>query len=134
MRIRSISLFVIPVLLIMFASCTAEKKLKRRITGQWRIESYEEQNTNGESGKIDNPGTIEFFRNGKGKKMISGIPWRSTIKEGNDFRWQNSANTITLFDQNSIFAKSWIITVNKKSRQQWRSTDRGNVQTIELRR
>ncbi|RYF92941.1 MAG: hypothetical protein EOO00_06730 [Chitinophagaceae bacterium] len=125
---------LIAVVSIVFVSCSAEQKLKRRITGEWSIASYQEQNVSGENGAAANIGTISFNRNGKGSKNISGINWRRNVSEGRDFRWQNSANTVTIFDQNSIFAKSWIITVNKRKRQEWKSTDRGNVQTIELRR
>jgi hypothetical protein len=129
----------LPVLVTLISSfflfsCTAEQKLKRRITGEWNVASYTEQNVNGDDGTVDNVGRMSFRKNGKGFKNISGIPWRLTLNEGSEFRWQNSANTVTLFDKNSIFAKSWIITVNKKNRQEWKSTDRGNVQTLQLRK
>jgi PBP1b-binding outer membrane lipoprotein LpoB len=129
-------LSALPVLIstVLLFSCSAEKKLKRRITGEWTAASYTEQNVNAEDGTSENVGTMTFYRNGKGTKNITGIPWRRNFSEGRDFRWQNSANTVTIFDQNSIFAKSWIITVNRRSRQEWKSTDRGNVQTLQLRR
>jgi hypothetical protein len=131
-RLSTLLLFTAAILLV---SCSAEQKLKRRITGEWTIASYTEQNVSGNDGTSENVGRISFEKNGKGTKKITGIPWRRGLTEGTDFRWQNSANTITIFDQNSsIFAKSWIITVNKKSRQEWKSTDRGNVQTLQLRR
>jgi hypothetical protein len=120
---------------VFFVSCSAEQKLKRRITGQWTIASYSEQNVSGNDGTSENVGTLTFERNGSGTKKITGIPWRRSLSEGSDFRWQNSANTVTIFDNNaSILAKSWIITVNKKKRQEWKSTDRGNVQTLQLRK
>jgi hypothetical protein len=131
---RTLSFAVLAVSILLM-SCSAEQKLKRRITGEWTIASYSEQNVTGTDGTSENVGTIRFERNGRGSKKITGIPWRRSLSEGTDFRWQNSANTITIFDQNtSIFAKSWIITVNKKKRQEWKSTDRGNVQTLQLRR
>jgi hypothetical protein len=126
-----LSIFLAATLLV---SCSAEQKLKRRLTGDWTIASYTEQNLNGDDGTSENIGTMTFQKNGTGNKKVSGIPWRRNLSEGGSFRWQNSANTVTIFDQNSIFAKSWIITVNKKSKQEWKSTDRGNVQTLQLRR
>jgi hypothetical protein len=132
---RKFSSFIILATSVLLVSCSAEQKLKRRITGQWTIASYSEQNVTGNDGTSENVGTINFERNGKGSKKITGIPWRRSLSEGTDFRWQNSANTVTIFDQStSIFAKSWIITVNKKKRQEWKSTDRGNVQTLQLRK
>jgi hypothetical protein len=127
---------VLPILIssLLLFSCTAEQKLKRRITGDWNVASYTEQNVDGEDGTIDNAGTMSFYKNGKGAKNITGIPWKRNFNEGREFRWQNSANTVTLFDKSSIFAKSWIITLNKKKRQEWKSTDRGNIQTLQLRR
>jgi len=131
---RRLPVLWILITAVFFVSCSAEQKLKRRITGEWTIASYTEQNVNGEGGTSENSGTMTFNKDGKGVKSITGIPWRRNFSEGRDFRWQNSANTVTIFDQTSIFAKSWIITVNKKSRQEWKSTDRGNVQTLQLRR
>ncbi|RYY18213.1 MAG: hypothetical protein EOO04_24470 [Chitinophagaceae bacterium] len=129
-------LAIIPLMIstVLLFSCSAEQKLKRRVTGEWNVASYTEQNVDGEDGTVDNAGTLTFYKNGKGTKNITGIPWRRNFSEGREFRWQNSANTVTLFDKSSIFAKSWIITVNKKNRQEWKSTDRGNVQTLQLRR
>jgi len=127
---------MLPILIstLLLFSCSAEQKLKRRITGEWNVAAYTEQNVEGEDGTVDNAGTMSFYKNGKGVKNITGISWIRNFKEGREFRWQNSANTVTLFDKNSIFAKSWIITVNKQKRQEWKSTDRGNVQTLQLRR
>ena len=129
-------LSILPILIstVLLFSCSAEQKLKKRITGEWNVAAYTEQNVEGEDGTVDNAGTMSFYKNGKGVKNITGIPWRRNFNEGREFRWQNSANTVTLFDKNSIFAKSWIITINKKKRQEWKSTDRGNVQTLQLRR
>ena len=128
---------ILAILLIstgLLVSCSAENRLKRRLTGDWTITQYQEQNVNGGGGTTANVGTMTFYRNGRGTKNLSGIPWRQNISEGRDFRWQNTAESVTIFDQNSIFAKSWIITVNKKKRQEWKSTDRGNIQVMELRR
>jgi hypothetical protein len=128
------SIFVFLLASVLLFSCSAEQKLKRRLTGDWNITSYQEQNVDGEDGTSADIGTITFNRNGTGKRNLSGISWRRNFSERGDFRWQNSASTVTIFDKSSIFAKSWIITVNKKKRQQWKSTDRGNVQTVELKR
>ncbi len=125
---------ILLVLATLMVSCSAENRLKRRLTGEWNITQYQEQNLNGGGGTTANVGTMTFFRNGRGTKNLSGIPWRQNINEGREFRWQNSDASVTIFDQNSIFAKSWIITVNKKKRQEWKSTDRGNIQVMELRR
>ena len=129
-------LLMLPLLIsaMSLVSCTAEQKLKRRITGELNVAAYTEQNVDGEDGTVQDAGTMTFRKNGKGFKTITGIPWRRNFNEGKEFRWQNSANTVTLFDKNSIFAKSWIITLNKKNRQEWKSTDRGNIQTLQLRR
>jgi hypothetical protein len=128
---------VLAILMIsttILVSCSAENRLKRRLTGDWTITRYQEENVNGGGGTTANVGTISFSRNGRGTKNLSGIPWRQNIREGREFRWQNSAESVTIFDQNSIFAKSWIITVNKKKLQEWKSTDRGTIQVMELRR
>ncbi len=130
---RSTYAVVLGVALLVM-SCSAEGRLKRRLTGDWNITGYQEQNVNGGGGTTANVGRMTFYRNGTGAKSLAGIPWRQGLNEGAAFRWQNTAETVTIFDQNSIFAKSWIITVNKRKRQEWKSTDRGNVQVMELRR
>jgi hypothetical protein len=131
---QKLPLLTLALTALFLVSCSAEQKLKRRITGTWNISAYTEQNVNGDDGTTANVGTLTFFRNGRGEKSLTGIPWRVNVTEGNDFRWHNTANTVTILSENSIFAKSWIITINKKKRQEWKSTDRGNVQTIQLRR
>lgn len=134
MSMKKLSMLPLLISGMFLVSCTAEQKLKRRITGEWSVAAYTEQNVDGEDGTVQDAGTMTFRKNGKGFKTITGIPWRRNFNEGKEFRWQNSANTVTLFDKNSIFAKSWIITLNKKNRQEWKSTDRGNIQTLQLRR
>jgi hypothetical protein len=115
-------------------SCSAEKKLERRIRGSWTIASYEEKNINGSDGKSTNVGTMTFLKNGTGQKKLSGIPWRKSDHEATDFKWESGNNTITIYSPGSAFAKTWIITRNKKSTQEWRSTSRGDVQTVVLKR
>ena len=120
--------------LISLASCSAEKKLERRVRGTWTISRYEEKNVNGPSGVSTNLGSITFNKDHTGVKKISGIVWRQSAQEGSEFKWEVGNNTVTIQSPGSTFAKTWIITRNKKSTQEWRSTSRGDVQTVLMKR
>lgn len=115
-------------------SCSAEKKLERRIRGVWTIASYQEKNVNGADGTSTNVGTITFQKDGSGSTQLSGIPWRRSEREASEFKWSVGNNTVTIISSASAFAKTWIITRNKKSSQEWRSTSRGDVQTVVLKK
>lgn len=126
-----VAIFAVSIFLV---SCSAEKKLERRVRGTWTVAKYEEKNVTGPSGTSTNLGTIIFNKDKTGEKRISGITWRQTVREGSDFKWEVGDNTITIQSPSSNFAKTWIITRNKKSSQEWRSTSRGDVQTLYLKR
>lgn len=116
------------------ASCSAEKKFHRRLVGTWNIERYEQQFANGERESASNLGTITFRKNGGGDKEINILTRSLSKRDNSDFSWKNTADAVTIISNNSDLAKTWLVMKNKKTTQQWKSTNQTTVQTMELRK
>lgn len=120
--------------LSLLVSCTAERRLHRRLVGNWSIERYEQRFSNGETETASNLGTITFRKNGGGDKELSILTRSLRQRDDSDFSWKNTADDVTIISNNSELAKTWLVMKNKRSFQQWKSTTQGTVQTMELRR
>ncbi len=116
------------------ASCSAEKQFHRRLVGTWNIERYEQQFANGERESASNLGTITFRKNGGGDKEINILTRGLDKRDNSDFSWKNTADAVTIISNNSDLAKTWLVMKNKKTTQQWKSTNQTTVQTMELRK
>jgi len=116
------------------ASCSAEKSFHRRLVGTWNIERYEQQFANGERESASNLGTISFRKNGGGDKEINILTRGLDKRDNSDFSWKNTVDAVTIISNNSDLAKTWLVMKNKKTTQQWKSTNQTTVQTMELRK
>lgn len=127
----------LPLLLIVIAglsSCSAEKRLHRRLVGTWAIERYEQQFADGQHDVASNLGTITFRKNGSGDKEITILTRNLNKRDDSDFSWKNTADAVTIISNNSDLTKTWLIIKNKKTTQQWKSTSPTAVQTMNLRK
>ncbi len=122
------------LLLVFFASCSAERRFHRRLVGTWNIDRYEQQFTNGEQEAASNLGTITFRKNGSGIKNVTILTRGVRKPDDSDFSWKNTVDAVTIISRNSELAKTWIVMRNKRTSQQWKSTTQGTVQTMELRK
>lgn len=122
------------LLLLFFASCSAERRFHRRLVGTWNIERYEQQFTNGENEAASNLGAITFRKNGSGIKNVTILTRGLRKPDDSDFSWKNTVDAVTIISRNSELAKTWIVMKNKRTYQQWKSTTQGTVQTMELRK
>lgn len=122
------------LLLVFFASCSAERRFHRRLVGTWNIDRYEQQFTNGEQEAASNLGTITFRKNGSGIKNVTILTRGMRKPDDSDFSWKNTVDAVTIISRNSELAKTWIVMRNKRTSQQWKSTTQGTVQTMELRK
>ena len=122
------------LLLVFFASCSAERRFHRRLVGTWNIDRYEQQFTNGEQEAASNLGTITFRKNGSGIKNVTILTRGVRKPDDSDFSWKNTIDAVTIISRNSELAKTWIVMRNKRTSQQWKSTTQGTVQTMELRK
>jgi hypothetical protein len=106
-----------------------------RPVGNWNVLRFEVIKQ-GESGLIiNNVGSIEFKRNGRGEKNIQYSILGITKFDNLPFEWVRHGNSVTISGNNTDFAKSWIIARDKRRFQQWKSTDGANtIQIIELAR
>jgi hypothetical protein len=107
----------------------------QRLTGVWNVTRYESQTPGQTSVVLQNIGTFTFLKKGEGEKNISYSVLGVTKEDKQPFTWSLRENEITLSGSSSEFAKTWIVVVNKKKFQQWKSTDGANqVQVLELTR
>lgn len=136
MRINRILL--IATAFTLFVSCSAEKKLAKRLVGEWNIVSYSEQfhATGASEVTLTNIGTLMLNKNGTGDKSINFSIMSRTVTDTLSFNWNNTVDKVTLMgSEESLFAKTWLVMSSKKNEQVWRSTDNeGNSQRMELKR
>ena len=118
----------------LLASCSAEKRFHRRLTGTWNVVRYEQRFANGETQVSNDLGTITFKRNGSGENDISVLTRNVRQPDQGSFSWKNTIDEVTIISRNTYLAKSWIVVKNKRSNQVWKSTNQANVQTMELQK
>lgn len=127
-------------LLIIFAalgliSCSAQRQVASRITGEWTIEEYVVLLVNGTETKMENAGTITFLRTGRGQQSFSTAITHIDATTSGEFRWDNTAHVVFIWAAGVPYRKAWIIVSSSRNKQVWRSTDsEGNVQSMELKR
>jgi len=132
---RKINIGIIAVVALFFASCTAQSRLATRISAEWEIEKYENRTAGGSISSIENAGTITFNNNGRGTQSFTTAIAHGGHSSGSDFRWTNTANTVSITSQEAQFPKVWIIVESGRSKQKWYSTDsEGNVQVMDLKK
>jgi hypothetical protein len=120
---------------MLLASCSATKKLNNRLQGSWNIDSYMEHHVGQEETAASNIGTVTFNDDDSGTKRISYRILQGQMSDNSRFMWSNTAKTVTVEGEHSLFAKTWIVIKNKKKMQEWRSTDgKGNVQAMILKK
>lgn len=135
MIMKKIIFFSFIATMVALTACNPQKQLAKRLSGTWAIAYYEERNREAANPSMTNIGTITFDRDGTGSKLISYSIMQSNYQDDRPFQWENTTQTVTLTGEESSFAKAWFITENKKTYQEWRSTDdAGNVQIMHLRK
>ncbi len=120
---------------LIFAGCSAERRLARRLEGEWQVVRYESENQRDQGVKLSNIGSFTFYDRNRGAQDITYSGYQNPFPSSKDFRWSNTADYVTLDNALSRTPKSWIIIENKKSYQKWKSTDGSTgIQVLELRR
>lgn len=123
------------VSLLVLGGCSAERRLAKRLEGDWKVVRYESENQNDQGVKLSNIGNFTFYDRNRGSQNITYSGYQNPFPTNRDFRWTNTAEYVTLENALSRNPKSWIIVENKKSYQKWKSTDGSTgVQVLELRR
>jgi hypothetical protein len=123
------------ILAFALASCSAQGRLASRISAEWDIEKFESRTTNGSSTVVENAGTITFRSNGRGMQSFTSAIAHGGLATDSEFRWENTANTVSIKSPDAQYPKVWIIVSSGRSKQEWYSTDsQGNVQIMHLRK
>lgn len=127
--------FFIAALALLLASCTAQSRLSSRLSGEWAIEKFESRTAAGSSSSIENAGSITFRSGGRGSQAFTTAIAHGGDAASTEFRWDNTANTVSIRSDGAEFPKVWIIVDSGRSKMRWFSTDsQGNVQVMELRK
>lgn len=123
---------------------SATKQFSKRLRGTWNITNYDVQRPETRStnpGQTPSLGTITFNKDGSGYTDNASIFDNLTSvqqRQGQNqytFRWNNTDNIVVIRADGSNTPKSWIVTINEKRRQVWKTTDGANkVSTLELQR
>ncbi len=82
-------IFLIVSAIVMF-SCSAQRQLASRLTGEWLIEEYRIMLPNGDETRIENAGSIIFNRNGRGQQTFTSAVTRSVATTTGEIRWDNT--------------------------------------------
>lgn len=121
--------------LVLIMAAISACSLQNKIRGTWQITNYSEANTDGSNANSVNIGTIEFKKNGTGVNNLEYKVMGTTKTEKSNFEYSVGDKTVTIkSDEENSLAKSWIVIESKAKTQKWKSTDDGNVQTIELKK
>jgi len=121
----SFALSMLAVLL--FSSCS------QKIVGTWSVQKYETKESNNQTVSFTNIGTMTFYKQGSGQKNINYTLLGYNKSDVNPFTWTSDNGVVTITSYGSDFAKTWIVTEDKKKTQKWKSTDGGTgVQSLEL--
>ncbi|MCU0352914.1 MAG: hypothetical protein MUD08_04115 [Cytophagales bacterium] len=124
-----------PVLLVLLAGCSAERKLTNRLEGRWEVARYETTNSTAQSVQLSNIGTIEFDKDRSGRRDISYNAFQTRFAVSPRFQWSNTDRYVTIRNASSDSAKAWIVLENRRGYQKWTSTDGSTgVQVLELRK
>ena len=126
---------VILAVAVIMASCTAQSRLSSRLSGEWAIEKYESRTADGSTSSIENAGSITINSNGRGTQSFTTAIAHGGVSSSDEFRWENTAHTISIKGEDAEYPKVWIIVDSGRNSQQWFSTnDEGNVQMMQLKK
>lgn len=126
---------ILLVTTFVMVSCSAARQLASRIEGEWEIEKYEVLLANGNETKMENAGTIIFYRNGRGQQTFTSAITQLVATNTGDFRWDNTGDVVFIWGQGALYRKAWIVVDSSRNKQVWRSTDsEGNVQAMTLKK
>jgi len=130
---NKLNTFVITFLVIILASCSAQNKLSSRLRAEWTITRFEVRTPSGSNSIIENAGSITFRSNGRGEQSFTTAIAHAGQAVDTEFRWENTANTLTIRTIDAQYPKVWIVVNSGKGKQEWYSTDSsGNVQVMLL--
>lgn len=84
---------------------------------------------------LSNIGTMKFEKNHTGEQDLRYQMFGAPREIITNFEWQQGDGYVSIKSNDSNFAKTWLVTEDKKKKQIWKSTDaQGRIQTLELSR
>lgn len=130
MKVNFLKITLIIAVIFFGTSCT------HRLVGVWNVARFETKTPNQAASSLQNIGTIEFQKKGKGEKNLEYLVLGVTQEDHSPFTWTwTDDKYVTISSEESNFAKTWIIIKNKKKHQKWEATDGADtIISIELTR
>lgn len=130
---NKLNTFVIIFFVIIMASCSAQNRLASRLSEEWTVARFEVRTSGGSNSIIENAGSITFRNNGRGTQSFTTAIAHAGQLVDSEFRWENTANTVTIRTIDAEYPKVWIVVNSSKTKQEWYSADNsGNVQVMLL--
>ncbi|MFT3823985.1 MAG: hypothetical protein QM731_08690 [Chitinophagaceae bacterium] len=128
MRPNRLQLASVITFFLLMAACSP------RLSGTWTVQRFETSQPGQPGVTLTNIGTLTFKGQGQGEKNIRYSVLGVTRDDQSIFSWEwHDGVYVTIEGSESEFAKTWIVMVNKKKYQKWKSTDGGDkVQVLEL--
>ena len=120
----TIQLSLIALAALLFSACAP------RIAGNWTVQRYEAITLGQQQGSsFNNIGTMSFDKKGTGEKDISYSVLGAVQQDKSPFEWTSYHNDeyISIKSEGSNLSKTWIVVVNKRKHQIWKSTDGTNI-------
>lgn len=106
-----------------------------RLADTWRVTQYEIQNSNFQTARVTNIGTMSFDNNNRGNKNLEFNFFNTQIRDISPFSWDDSKNFIVIKSDNSDLSRTWKKVQNKSKVQKWVSEDNpGEKRILVLRR
>ena len=114
---------------LFFTACS------NHLVGTWNIQKYSTTKTGQASVLLNNIGTITFYKDGNGEKNLNYILSGEVKKDSLPFKWAITDKYIRIDSKGSDFAKTWVLTDNKKKFQKWETTDGSDLlEILELKK
>ncbi len=133
---NNLKILLLLSVIFLMSSCITQQSLRSsRLAAEWDVERYETHEPNGQKVEIENAGTIVLRRDGTGMQTFSSSLIQKSKTDDSQFRWENTARTVSIKASQYEPRKVWIIVKSSPGGQLWYSTDsEGGVQILELKR
>ncbi|GGD29300.1 hypothetical protein [Flavobacterium orientale] len=121
---KFIPIFIGIVSLLVLTSCS------HRLADTWRVTHYEIQNSNFQTARVTNIGTMSFDNNNRGNKNLEFNFFNTQIRDVSPFSWDDSKTFIVIKSDNSDLSRTWKKVKNKSNYQKWVNEDTSDEKRI----
>ena len=121
---KFIPIFIGIISVLVLTSCS------HRLADTWRVTHYEIQNSNFQTARVTNIGTMSFDNNNRGNKNLEFNFFNTQIRDVSPFSWDDSKTFIVIKSDNSDLSRTWKKVKNKSNYQKWVNEDTSDEKRI----